>query len=224
MFRRTLGLTLGENYLMKKTLSTIYLSLCCVIALAQSFEGKIIYKNTYKSKVPSLSNEQLTGMMGTTQTWSVKDGQYRSDLDGTFMQWQLFVKADNKVYSKMANSEAALWNDAAVNPDEVLSSELHPGVVEILGYKCDELVLNCKTGVQKYYFSSKLPLDAALFSTHQFGNWYAYLSKAKAVPLKMIIDSPQFSIESVATEIKPGKLDNSLFALPAGIATTKSPY
>lgn len=78
--------------------------------------------------------------------------------------------------------------------------------------------------MQKYYFSSKLPIDEKLYTKHALGNWYAFTSKAKAVPLKIIVDSPQFSMESVATEVKPGKLDKNLFTLPAGVATQKSPY
>ncbi|RWY57463.1 hypothetical protein [Mucilaginibacter gilvus] len=209
---------------MKKTLITLCLSLCCVMAFAQSFEGTIVYKNSYKSKMPTVTDQQFTDMMGTTQTWSISGAAYRAELNGQLVQWQVYVPADNKLYTKMANSADALWNDAAENKDEVLSSELHKDVIEILGYKCDELVLNCKSGVQKYYFSKKLGIDARLFSNHKFGNWYAMLSEAGAVPLKTIVDSPQFTIESIATEIKPAKLDKALFVLPAGTTTSKNPY
>jgi hypothetical protein len=44
------------------------------------------------------------------------------------------------------------------------------------------------------------------------------------MPLKMIIDNVQFTMESIATEVKPLKLDNTLFELPPGVKTVKSPY
>ena len=38
------------------------------------------------------------------------------------------------------------------------------------------------------------------------------------------IDNPQFILESVATEIKPMKLDDALFKLPPDAKLEKSPY
>ena len=107
---------------------------------------------------------------------------------------------------------------------QVLSVELNRNAAEILGYQCDELVLTCKSGVQKYYFTPKFPIDAKLYEKHLYGNWYAYLAKANALPIRMVIDNAQFTIESVATEIKPSKLDKAMFALPVNIKTGKSPY
>jgi hypothetical protein len=209
---------------MKRIIITLCLSLCCVMAFAQSFTGTVVYSNTYKSKLPQVTDAQFADMMGTVQTWYTNGTTYRQDLNGQLLQWQLYVPAENKLYTKMANSTDAIWNDAAENKDEVLSSEINRGVVEILGYKCDELVLHCKSGVQKYYFTTKLPLDAGAYAKHEFGNWREYLSKAPGVALKVIVDSPQFTMESVATEVKPGTPDKALFVLPAGIGTVKSPY
>jgi hypothetical protein len=124
----------------------------------------------------------------------------------------------------MSNSETILWNDGSVNDDEVLSSTLNKAVSDVLGYKCDELILNCKSGIQKYYFNSKLSVDTKLYANHKYGNWYDYLSKTNALPLKMIVDNAQFSMESVAVEIKPMVLDAKLFQLPADAKTAKSPY
>jgi len=209
---------------MKKILFLLSLSLISFALFAQSFEGKIIYQNTFKSKTPNVSDEQFSSMLGSVQNYYMKGGDYKSESNGKFVLWQLYLNKDNKLYNKVANSEAILWNDGAINPDEVISSELHKGVIEILGYKCDELVLICKSGIQKYYFSSKLPVDSKLYSNHKFGNWYAYLSKANAIPLKMTIDNEQFTMESVATDVKVMKLDASLFILPANVQVVKSPY
>jgi hypothetical protein len=209
---------------MKKIILTLSLAVTCLIVSAQSFEGKIVYSNTIKSKIPNVSDTQFTTMMGNIQSYYLKRGNYKSEMNGSLMQWQLYINADNKLYSKMSNSEAVLWNDGGVNTDEVISSELHKAVIDILGYKCDELVLTCKSGVQKYYFSSKMPVDSKLFVNHQFGNWYTVLSKTNAIPLKMTVDNAQFYIESIATEIKQDKLDATMFTLPAGIPLQKSPY
>ena len=195
-----------------------------IVSLGQTFEGKVTYQNSYKSKIPNVTDDLLKGMMGTSQEFNFKGGNYRSVSNGTFLQWQLYLQKDNKLYTKFSNSSSILWNDAAVNPDSVLKTELNKEVVDILGYKCDELIFTCKSGVQKYYFNSKLQIDPKLFENHKFGNWYHYLLQSKAVPLKMIIDNAQFSVVSMATSIQPGKIDDQIFGLPADAKLEKSPF
>ena len=78
--------------------------------------------------------------------------------------------------------------------------------------------------IQKYYFNTKLSVDTKLFKNHKFGNWYDFLSKSNSLPLKSIVDNGQFSLESVATEVKEMKLDKTFFDLPADVKTMKSPY
>ena len=209
---------------MKKTILFLLATLFAITSFGQTFEGKIVYKNTYKSKMPNVTDEQFTIMMGSTQEYFIKSGDYKSVANGSFFQWQLYVNKDNKLYSKMANSETLLWNDGATNPDEILKTEVNKGVTEILGYKCDELVLTCKSGIQKYYFNTMLSVDTKLFANHKFGNWYDFLSKSNSLPLKSIVDNGQFTLESVAIEIKEMKLDKTLFELKADVKTMKSPY
>lgn len=208
-----------------KTILTIALTILTVSTVfGQSFEGKITYQNSFKSKLPNMKDEQFNSMMGTKQEYYIKGGNYKSVTNGTFSQWQLYINTDNKLYNKVSNSETILWNDGSVNDDSIISSKVNKDVIEILGYKCDELVLTCKTGTQKYYFNSKLGVDTKLFADHKYGNWYDYLKQANALPLKMIIDNQQFTMESVSTEVKPMKLDDKEFQLPANAKTGKSPY
>jgi hypothetical protein len=204
----------------------ILLLLCfsSIVSVGQTFEGKITYETTYKSKIPTVTDALFTEMMGKSQEYNLKDGNYRTTSNGTFLQWQLYVNKDNKLYTKFSNSPSILWNDGAVNPDSVLKSELNKGVIDILGYKCDELILICKSGVQKYYFNSKLKIDPKLFENHKFGNWYKYVSQSQAVPLKMILDNAQFSVIIAATAIESQKIDDQLFALPADAKLEKSPF
>jgi len=208
-----------------KTLKLLVLLLTVVsIAYGQDFEGKVVFKNDYKSKIPNATSEQFSSMMGTTQEYLIKGGNYKSSTNGTFFQWQLYINKDNRLYNKMANSPTIFWNDGAVNPDEVVKAEINKGVVDVLGQKCDELILTCKSGVQKYYFSSNLKVDSKLYEKHKFGNWNEVISRTNSLPLKMIIDSPQFTLECLATEIVPMKLDDKLFELPVDSKVEKSPY
>ena len=152
------------------------LMLLSMAAFAQNFEGEIVYTNTYKSKSAMATDEQITGMMGSRQNYFVKGAEYKTVMNGKLIEWQLYVSKDNKLYNKTGASETVYWVDVSKNDDEVLKSELHKEVITILGYKCDELVLTCKRGTQKYYFNSKLGMDAKLFINHKYGNWYDYIT------------------------------------------------
>jgi hypothetical protein len=194
------------------------------VSYGQNFEGKVIYKNDYKSKIPNVPDAQLSAKMGTTLEYFFKEGNYKSSTNGTFLQWQLYVNKDNKLYSKMSNSATLLWNDGAANTDEVTDVQINKDATEILGFKCDELILTCKSGVQKYYYNSKIKVDPKLFEKHKFGNWSEVISRTNALPIKMIIINPQFSVESLATEIVSMKLHDKMFELPPDSKTEKSPY
>lgn len=194
------------------------------LTFGQNFEGKVIYKNQYKSKIANVTNEQFTSMMGTTQEYLIKEGNYKSLTNGTFFQWQLYINNDNRLYNKMTNSPTILWNDGGINADEIVKTEINKGVIEILGQMCDELILTCKSGIQKYYFSNKLRVDPKLFEKHKFGNWNEVMTKTNSLPLKMIINSPQFTLECLAIEIVPMKLDDKTFTLPVDSKVEKSPY
>lgn len=202
----------------------LFFLLLSVSVFAQNFEGEIIYNISYKSSTPQLKTEQLSAMMGNMQTYSYKNGNYKSVFNGQVVQWMMYAKAENRIYSKMSTASTIYWNDASLNDDTVISAKLNEGVVEILGYKCDEILLECKMGMQKFYFNSKLAVDPALFVNHKLGNWYDFVSRSKALPLKMEINNGQFEIISVATKVTPKKLENSLFALPTDAKIEKSPY
>ena len=149
---------------MQKVFFILFFTFAVVNCFAQSFEGKITYANTYKSKFPNLTDEQLTEMMGPVFEYFFKAANYKTQSNGTLMQWQLYNAAENKIYSKLSTSDTAIWNDVTVNPDSVLAAEVHRGVREIMGYSCDELVLTCKSGVQKYFRSFRAGSNATAWT------------------------------------------------------------
>jgi len=191
---------------------------------AQNFEGKIVYRNSYRSKLTNVSDTQFAAMMGSTNEYYIKGGDYKSLWNGSILQWQVYNRDNNKLYTKMATSGAVLWKDAAEADAEIISTELHPAVTDILGYRCDELVLTTSNGIHKYYFSKRLGADASLYTAHSFGGWNNYLSKAGALPLKMIVETEQFTITSMAVEVRDMPLDAAFFKLPTEITLAKSPY
>jgi len=203
----------------------IALLMISVVASAQSFEGKVKFKNTFKSKMEQVPDQQLASMFGVNSEYMIKGGNYKNVTDGLVLQWQLYVNDDNKLYIKTAINDVILYNDCSENPDEVLKVEVNRNATRILGHSCDELVLTCKSGVQRYYYSpGVVKVDASAFAKHKFGNLNEVMARTNSLPLKMIVVNAQFTIETVAVEISPEKLDDEIFTLPAGATVTKNPH
>ena len=207
---------------MKKITLIIITIFITTFTYGQTFEGKLNYSNTFKSKNTNITDQQWSIMMGSKFEYSIKNGDYKSISNGTIFQWQLYINKENKIYNKFTNSIKALWMDASINEDEILKTEINKNVTKVLGYNCDELILTCKSGVQKYYYnSSVLKADTNLFTNHNYANWNQFLKTTKCLSLKSIIETDQFILESVVTEIIPTKFDSKTFEIPGGIETAK---
>jgi hypothetical protein len=209
---------------MKKLFALMIITLISISNYGQEFEGKITYSIHYKSKNKQVSGQHLTSMMGSKQEYYIKGGSYKSDMNGSFMQWQLYINKDNKLYNKFSNSEVFKWSDGLAVHDPISDVELNKDVVEILGYTCDEIIFTTKNGVHKYYFNNELKVNVALYENHKFGNWYEYLKLSKSLPLKTIFDNNQFTVVSVATEVTSMKLKSTDFELPKNAKTQKAQY
>ena len=89
------------------------LMLLSMATFAQNFEGEIVYANTYKSKSVMASDEQIASMMGSKQSYFMKDAEYKSVMNGKLIEWQLYISKENKLYNKMSSKETVYWNDAS---------------------------------------------------------------------------------------------------------------
>lgn len=188
------------------------------ISFGQKFEGKIIYSNTSVSNIPNIASESLNLLMGTTQEYIIKKGNYKSINNGTLLEWQLYINKTGKFYIKATSSETIFCTtDDNHQEDEILSIKLNKNASKILGYNCDELIVKYNRQVQKYYFNSEIIIDTKLFENNKFKNWYGNLLRANALPLKIIIESFGFTNETIATEIIPLKIEDKTFELPQGI-------
>lgn len=208
---------------MKFLFSIVLITLTVLTVCGQFFEGKIVYQHSFKSKLPNMSDTQLTSSMGSKQEYLIKGGNYKTVSNGTSFLGQIYMNKDNKLYNKFSHSETILWIDGGRVDDPVLEIAHNKDVTEILGYKCDELILESKSQTEKFYFNSKLGVDIDLYSKHLLGNWYEYLKVAKALPLKTVIDNHQFTMIGIATEIKAMKVDDKQFQLPPNAKIAKSP-
>jgi hypothetical protein len=184
--------------------------MCCC---GQSFEGEIIYSNSYMSKSPGLSDDRLRMLLGDRQEYYIKGSQYRSVTNGGIVELQVYEPRTNRVYNQRPGNDTLYWIDAAANPDVVVSWTVRRNADTVLGIPCDVMVIKTNNGSQTVYYSSRYRADTVGFKRHRFGNWDLVTSKCGALPLKSILENGQFRMESVATAIKPMELADTVFAL-----------
>ena len=66
-----------------KKLLTVVISVLTITVFGQIFNSKIVYKNTYVSKIPNVTSDQFTLMMGSVQTYFIQNGNYKSITNGS---------------------------------------------------------------------------------------------------------------------------------------------
>jgi hypothetical protein len=185
-----------------------------LMGFAQSFEGTITYANSYKSKSPKLKDEQLNSMMGTTQEYYIKGGDYKSVFNGSFIKMQLYKNAENRSYSLIAKSDSLYWEDYSKNKDVAIKYEIEKSKETVMGVVCDALIVYTAKSKTYYYYNKKYAINPELFTKHQYGNWYYIISKTKALPLKEVYEDDQFVFTSTAVKIAPMRLGENIFTLP----------
>ena len=62
---------------MTKSITFLLATIFAITSFGQTFEGEIVYKNTYKSKLPNVTSEQFTTMIGSTQEYFIENGDYK---------------------------------------------------------------------------------------------------------------------------------------------------
>lgn len=203
---------------------TLLLLLLATTVFCQNFEGRIVYNCTYISKIPQVSNEQFTYMMGSEMDYMIKEGSYKIKMNGSYAQGQTYDNAGNRLYDKMANNDTLFWRDGSVNNDEIISAEETQNAEVILGYNCNKLVLTCKSGTYTYFYAPNLPLNVEAYSKHVYGNFYETIKRGNGIPLKFIVDTPQFKSTNIAIKLKKQRLDAAEFQLPPNAITAPSRY
>jgi hypothetical protein len=191
-------------------------------AEGQNFQGEIVYANSYKSNIKTLTDEQLGQMIGTKQEYLIKGGSYRSYLNGVSVTMQQYDSKTNRMYNKTPKSDTLYWFDASINTDGVESFEIRKNAEVIIGNQCDAIIMKTKTGTTTVFYSSRYKVDRKIFEKHNYGNWAFVTSKVGALPLKTVIETLQFKMTSIAIEIKKMELGDDYFKIAPQTPLKKS--
>lgn len=190
---------------------------------AQSFEGKISYQVTYKSKMPNVSDEQLTTFMGGNHEYYINGGDYLLLSNGEYFQSLLYVRDENRLYVKTAESDTLFWMDGGFEENEVESFRILDEEQEVMGVPCKVLEVVKSTGKYLYCFNKRYKVDPNLYANHSFEGLNFVLQKTKSLLLKMVSEGEEYTRISIATSVDQRKLDQSLFKLPKGVPIQPMP-
>lgn len=208
---------------MLRSLVLIGLLMSFVPAMSQNFEGQIVYKIDCVSKIENVPNESMNTLIGTRQEYFIRNGAYKSVPNGLKLAMQQYDPKSNRLYNKTTESDTLYWFDAAANADSVTSFEVKKNAETIMGNACDALIMHTLSGnTTTVYYSPKYKMDAKAFAKHKFGNWAFMVQKTNAVPLKTVLETPQFTMTSTATEVKNMKLGDGYFTVSPQAPVKKS--
>lgn len=190
---------------------------------AQTFEGVIVYNYSYTDKTGFLSKKEAKKLFGTEQTLHIKNGKYKSRLNGISKKTHIYPGNDT-LYMTQDAVRAVMWIDAEKQKGEILSHNLTRGAKRVKGMKCDLLTVKTTTGTLYYYFSDKYKVDSKLYAKHQYNCWAFCLEKAGgALPLKLVIDKQDEIVELTYKKISKEKISNNMFALTKGVSIIPAP-
>jgi hypothetical protein len=216
----------------KKSILFIFL-IASALTKAQSFEGTLIYvcdielsKNMAKkgqSKDSTLTQLRKNDAWFDTLKTVYKEGNYLKVL-GNKHQSKILYRADsNKIYafesSKGKNigtvSNADIDFEKTMNGQEAVITTPDT-LVWVNGIACNLVRIQMKFVTYEYYYSkAHYPMTARFYANHAVGSWYAYLRRANALPIMMVIKS-DYSITKIFTLIsaKEEKINDNIFTAP----------
>lgn len=199
--------------------NAFFLLLCffSISVVSQNFVGKVLYKNSFQSKLPNMTNEKFTALIGSQQVYVIKNGKYLSITNGQLTPVQLYKNSTNKLYTKTGNSDTIICIDASIEKSKIIEIKKEETSIIILGHKCKLLTMKSDNGtLYKYYYSEKLGVNPEDYKYHNYNHWYKYLIETKSLPLKMVIENNQFTMTTEAISFEEKDILDGKFELPSG--------
>lgn len=185
--------------------------------LGASFEGEVIYVNTYIVHDQNLSIDSLRRHRGDSVILLMKAGNYKlvttgkkrvtSIYDGEGNIWYVY---DNRYDSVLAvsglmHTKKSLLFDEPRDSDE-----------KVMGFECRSVVMTWNSGRNIYYYNEGLAIDADLFTGHNIDGWNRYCEISKSVPLMIKYENKGFTVVQKAVLIKERQVEMREIQVPLG--------
>lgn len=181
------------------------------------FHGKVTYVDSYESRDPNVSVALLEKLLGNTREFFIDRQFYKSIYYGEVKRTILYRGDVNRIYRFSEDSDTVYWMDAAVDTLSTITEfSREESVGTILGFQCEKLRIVTKRGVTTYFFNDDYALLPEEFSRHKLESWDVYTSTTRALPLKIIFETPGITVTSTATKIEKMTLPKATFEIPPG--------
>jgi hypothetical protein len=212
---------------LKKTLLFIILTVTGISNLkSQNFEGKISYKSEYSNiKIEGVTSSMLKQAMGSIEDFYIQSGNHLTQTNGTIMDWVVYRANEDKIYFKMKDEKEIHYKNSKLFDKKLYKIEFYNEDFDVLGYNCKKIIIHFsdKTKITSYY-APELPIEPNLFENDKYDGLYLLLSNTKAISLKTIYESAEYTKTIIAAEIRIEKLPENTFELPSGLIIIKAPW
>jgi hypothetical protein len=183
---------------------------------SQSFEGKIIYKNTFTNLDGRNIGAQLAPYFGYRVEYYINSANYKGVADNHL--FYLYNSASSTYYYFNKNNQSATRYDVTVKSKEQPTVTKLPNKELVAGYKCDMIRIENGKTITTYFFTPAIKVDYKNFLNHEFGAWNTYLkATGGALPLKFILKNLEagYILTNEATEVTRMKLEDKDFQFPS---------
>ncbi|MCG8319985.1 MAG: hypothetical protein MI921_10820 [Cytophagales bacterium] len=166
------------------------------------FEGKITYDHSYEP-------DSLAGYLGSESIFYYKAGNYKQVFNGEKVKESTYNRKDNSIYSFIG--EDTVITSCDQKSEIIKDYDIFEDAAEILGEKCDLLVLRTNSRLAYYYFSNKYSINPAALENHKYSSLSFVYSKTKSLPLKIINQYSNFKVTMTAVKIEKKQISEDFF-------------
>ncbi len=158
--------------------------------------------------------------MGSTSRSSkffIKGNMYRSETaTNDIRAIEIYSGQDSLFTYSIPNLKCVWFLDVRANKETVLETKIAENAATVMNISCHILTIKTSAMTIHYYFHpDKFKSNAALFQHHQLKHWNTCLEKAKgSLPLKIVYDYPNITVEMEAVTTETKKLDRWFFKPP----------
>jgi hypothetical protein len=180
------------------------------------FEGKIVYRNQFIIKSHTESAQALSTLTANQIVLYFKNGNSIESYDKGYVSQDLYLSAENKMYTKEKYSDTLYWFDCSKPGETILKHSVTRKKEIILGIPCDELTMNYeKKTVRFYYNSDTLKINPTWYKNLTYTNRHFTSRIMQSVPLKIVIEREDYKFTSTVISISHEKVDDKVFDIPS---------
>ncbi len=172
-----------------------------------TFQGEIRYAVHYRKKSASVDLTNISLYPAKQDRLIFKDGDWILHMDtAKYYEYSYYNRHFNRQYWKLKYSDTLAYMSAADRGGDTQDSLISTRVIHrtdtILGRICDRFVLRTKSMTLSLSFDPNIPIDPAWFAEAKLNYYDVVYGAMRSVYLKMVWETANFVVVSIATKIE----------------------